>query len=269
MWRDLGVAIQYTPCASGTLILTGNADLWTANAGVNQDVGIFAGVSSIHGGIPNQLVAWKESGGYAGTFSPNAAFVQATYSVTAGAIYTFVLKWKSNKYVSGATIYAGAGPIGGLFSPTRLTLQQVPSVFSSSSTQQYSLASNNGSSWAEIDPAQLTVSLAPAANATILLGANADLWTADAGYNQDLGIFVSVNGGPDQLVAWKESGGFAGTFSPNAAFVQAVYNLSSGSSYVFKLKWKANKDATGATIYAGAGPISGYSPTSLTAQFLT
>jgi len=30
--------------------------------------------------------------------------------------------WKTNKPASGATIYAGAGPIGGKFSPTRLTL---------------------------------------------------------------------------------------------------------------------------------------------------
>ena len=99
---------------------------------------------------------------------------------------------------------------------------------------------------------------------TVLVSGNADLWTANSGYNQDLGIFVSVNGGAPTLVAWKESGGFAGTFSPNAAFVQAVYTMNPGNSYVFSLWWKTNKPASG-TIFAGAGPIgSAFSPTRLT-----
>ena len=91
------------------------------------------------------------------------------------------------------------------------------------------------------------------------------LWTAAAGYNQDIGIFVSEDGTTPTLVAWKESGGFAGTFSPNAAYVQVVYTVNPGHTYVFSLEWKTNKAASGATIYAGAGPIgSAYSPTRLT-----
>src|SRR5439155_1111096 len=87
------------------------------------------------------------------------------------------------------------------------------------------------------------------------------------GFNQDIGVFVSVNGAADQLVGWKESAGFAGTLSPNAAFLEATWPVSSGSSYAFKLKWKANKNAAGATIYAGAGPISGqYSPNAAYAE---
>jgi len=35
------------------------------------------------------------------------------------------LLWKANKPAAGATIFAGAGPIGGNFSPTRLTLQPI------------------------------------------------------------------------------------------------------------------------------------------------
>jgi hypothetical protein len=67
------------------------------------------------------------------------------------------------------------------------------------------------------------------------------------------------------LLAWKESGGFAGTFSPNAAFAQTTYQMSSGHTYVFRLKWKTNKNAPGATIFAGAG--SGpFSPTRLTLE---
>jgi hypothetical protein len=95
---------------------------------------------------------------------------------------------------------------------------------------------------------------------------NADLWTSTAGFNQDLGIEVSVNSATPVLLAWKESGGFAGTFSPNAAFVQEVYPMTAGNTYVFSLWWKTNKPASGVIIYAGAGPIGTlYSPTRLTA----
>ncbi len=218
-------------------------------------------------------MAWKESGGFAGTFSPNAAFAQAVFNLASGSSYLFKLKWKTNRRADAAVIYAGAGPVGGQYSPTRLTALLVTPAGGSSviaaTAPQYWLGSSDGSSWVEVDPAHLELSLSPSAAMTALLGANADLWTAETGYNQDLAIFVSVNGGADQLVAWKESGGFAGTFSPNAAFVQGFYALSAGSTYVFKLKWKSNRPAGGATIYAGAGPIAGlYSPTRLTAQLI-
>ena len=46
--------------------------------------------------------------------------------------------------------------------------------------------------------------------------------------------------------------------SANAAFVAVVTTLQSGNTYLFKLKWKANKSAAGVTLHAGAGsaPIS-------------
>jgi len=67
----------------------------------------------------------KESGGFAGTFSPNAAMVQAAFPLTAGHTYVFTAKWKTNRSATGTgtKIWAGAGPIGGLFSPTRLTAE--------------------------------------------------------------------------------------------------------------------------------------------------
>jgi hypothetical protein len=118
-----------------------------------------------------------------------------------------------------------------------------------------------------MDATNLVKSLTPSVDSTAILGGNADLWTATAGYNQDLGIFVSDNGGGDQLVAWKESGGYAGTFSPNAAFVQGVYPMTANHTYTFTLRWKTNKpEAAGTTICAGAGAGVPYSPTSLTAQ---
>jgi len=100
-----------------------------------------------------------------------------------------------------------------------------------------------------------------------VVGANADLWTNTRGINQDLGIFLSIDGAPDILVGWKESGGFAGIFSPNAAFAQAVVLMPAGHRYTLTLKWKTNRPEGSATIAAGAGPIGiAYSPTSLTVQ---
>ena len=82
---------------------------------------------------------------------------------------------------------------------------------------------------------------------------------------------VSDNGGAPKLLAWKESGGFGGTYSPNAAFGQTEFLMSGGHTYTFSLRWKTNHAATGpgATIFAGAGPISGsFSPTSLDVELV-
>jgi hypothetical protein len=242
-------------------VLTGNADLWTANPGINQDIGIF--VSDNNG--PDTLLAWKESGGSAGTYSPNAAYVQYLYTMTGGHTYLFKLKWKTNHAANGATIYAGAGA-GPTYSPTTLvaeTFQGGAPLKFAVSTKQYSLTTSDGAIWQAIDPATFSVSVSGSGGGTAFLGANADLWTADRGYNQDIGIFVSDNGGTDTLLSWKESGGFAGTYSPNAAFVSAVYPLTNGHTYVFSLKWKANQYAVGARIFAAAGSNPTYSQTSL------
>jgi endoglucanase len=259
-WQEISAAnlrLYCNPSASQSTLLTANADLFTANVGFNQDLGIFV---SDNGGA-DQRLAWKESGGYAGTFSPNAAFIQYLFNMTSGHAYVFKLKWKTNKPASGATIFAGAG--SGTFSPTSLVAETFPSApMFAVSTMQYTLTNSDGATWQAIDAAHLNVTLSPGANGTAVLGGNADLFTGNAGFNQDLGIFVSDNGGADGLVAWKESGGFAGTFSPNAAFAKATYPVSSGHTYVFKLKWKANRNAMGATIFAGAGSGT-FSQTSL------
>jgi len=74
---------------------------------------------------------------------------------------------------------------------------------------------------------------------------------------------VSEDGGPSDLLAWKESGGFAGTFSPNAAFAQTEFHMTSGHTYVFTLVWKTNRSAPTSTIYAGAGGAAPFSPSRL------
>ena len=258
-WNDIdatNLALTVRPAVDSFAIIGGNADLWTASAGFNQDLGL-----SVNGSI----AAWKESGGFAGTFSPNAAFVQTVYPMTAGTTYTVKLQWKTNKPAPGATIVAGAGPAAP-YSPTRLTVQLVPkssgTVATAVSTQQYLLTNSAGSTYTDIDPGTLSLTYTPTTSGTALLSGNADLWTVNPGYNQDLGI--SVNGA---LAGWKESGGFAGTFSPNAAFAQATYTMTAGVPYSVKLQWKTNKAAAGATIVAGAGTGAPFSPTRLSLHF--
>ena len=263
---------SFTPSATASYVLSGNADMWTFNAGYNQDLAI--NVSPACTGQPSTIAAWKESGGFAGTFSPNAAFVQTVCQMNSGTVYSVTLEWKANKSASGVTIAIGAGPNTAPFSPTRLTAYPLlasagtVSWDTKVSTSQYQLTSNNGMAWTPMDAAHLTTTtLNPGGAETVLVSVNADLWTSSAGFNQDISVFVSVDGGTATLLAWKESGGFGGTFSPNAAFLESEYSMVSGHMYTFTVEWKANIDASGGhTIWAGAGPITGlgYSPTRLT-----
>jgi hypothetical protein len=241
-------------------------DLWTSRAGYNQDIGIFKNdCSSL-----SNLVSWKESGGFAGTFSPNAAFVEGTVPVATSQSVTLTLCWKANLSAPPGTVFGAAGTASTYFSPTRLTTEFVPTAnFSSSARlQSYQLAvqqPDNASNWYEID-SNLRVTVSGNAGQRVILGGNVDLWTAHATYNQDIGIFVT-DCSLSHLIAWKESGGFAGTLSPNAAYVQGVYQLPSTGSVTFTLCWKANKPAPPGTVYGAAGTSTTYfSPTRLTAE---
>jgi hypothetical protein len=141
-------------------------------------------------------------------------------------------------------------------------------LFTAVSTRQYTLSDSNGVSWIDMDDTNLSLTLTPQQNSLAIISANSDLWTSKAGYNQDLGIAITGGSYPStagQPEAWKESGGFAGTFSPNAAFAQTLLPLTAGTAYTVKLQWKTNKNAPGASIWAGAGPVGGkFSPTRLT-----
>jgi hypothetical protein len=267
------LSLTFIPSVDSYAILGGNADLWTQQAGYNQDFGI-AVTGPAFPTISGKPEAWKESGGLAGTFSPNAAYVQTVIPVTAGQTYTAKLVWKANQPDAG-TIWAGAGPIGGKYSTTCVNVKLVPvsqaSVVAKSSGSQYSLANSDGKTWQDVDAANLSLPFVAPSSGVILVSGNADLFTSSAGFSQDFGVAVSGAGYPSaagQPEAWKESGGFAGTFSPNAAFVQAVVPVNAGS-YTAKLQWKSSKAGLGA-IYAGAGPIGGkFSPTKLTLVFLS
>jgi hypothetical protein len=274
-WQDVdpNLNVAFTPPSGNWLaVVSGNADLWTSTAGFNQDLGV-----SLSGGAYPTAVAqpeaWKESGGFAGTYSPNAAFVQAALPVVGGTNYTARLTWKANKPGSSA-IHIGAGPIGSAYSSTRITVILVPNpsgASSVSSAKQYLQPNSDGQSWPAMDAPVLRFTLAPGTNTSYEISANSDLWTAVAGYNQDIGIMVSGGAyGPGTLVAWKESGGFAGTYSPNAAFVSTDLHLQGGNTYTVWVVWKANRASRSSAIYAGAGPIgTQYSPTSLQAVLLS
>ena len=129
---------------------------------------------------------------------------------------------------------------------------------------------SDGTTWKDMDATFLAMTnFTPTANESVLLSGNADLWTTTAGVNQDIGIFISGGAfGTGQIVGWKESGGFAGTYSPNAAYVQTVVQLTAGTAYTIKLQWKTNK-ATTATIVAAAGNWPNFSPTRLTMHLFT
>ena len=257
----IDLAIDVNPALPVTAVLTANADLWTWAAGLNQDLAIF---------VDGTLAAWKESGGFAGTFSPNAALVTHSMQLSPGP-HTIDLRWKTNKptpAVGESRISAGAGPIGGSFSPTTLTALLLPasdttSVASVASTEQYTRQGGDGPPWDQMDPSRLSMTVHPTTDVNAVITGSADLWTWKAGNNQDLAVFVD-----GALRSWKESGGFAGTFSPNAAAVTVVVPLDAGP-HTIDLRWKPNTPDAAAQISAGAGPIAGsFSPTRLTAMLL-
>ena len=248
-----------------TYELTANADLWTETSGVNQDVGINVSPACANDS-GNTLAAWKESGGSAGTYSPNAAFLHTLCVMNGGTHYTLSLVWKANAQMgSSDVIAAGAGPSTGTFSPTSLVASGNPLITGTASTTQYELNGSDGTTWQPVDASHLAVTLTPGWSCVMRVTANADVWTQNAGFNQDLGIEVTPAGGSSSVVTWKESGGFAGTFSPNAAFVQGTFAMAGGTQYTVSLVWKSNQSMPGGNVIRiGAGPLdAAYSPTSL------
>jgi len=272
-WQDMDPAnLQFgfkAPTGNWLAFVTANADLWTSTNGFNQDLAITISGNNYDGGY---LATWKESGGHGGTFAPNAAFVQAALPVTGGSTYGVRLQWKTNVPDPG-TIWAGAGPVSGRFSPTSLSVVLIPSPAGAtvkSSTQQYNLAGSNGSTWQKMDATNLQFTLSPSAATNYLLAVNADLFTNTAGYNQDIAIVISGGTfGSGTVITWKESGGIAGAYSPNAAYAHGDVALAGGTTYTVWVAWKTNRAAAGVTIYAGAGPsVAAFSPTWLTATVL-
>ena len=240
-------------------MLSGSVDLWTELAGYNEDLGLFVSTS----GGAESLVAWKEGGGVAAGYSPNAVYVLATIPVTHGVAYSVRLKWKTNRPAPGVTVHAGAGTAQAGFSPSRLTARLLAAGHATpaavAALQSLSPAAVD---WRPLDPTHLVVTVHPNVDSVALVLANLDLWTENPGINQDVALTVSTNGAAARQLAWKESGGAAG-YSPNGALLMASLPLTAGASYTFQLSWKANQ-AGGSGIHAGAGTsATGFSPTDL------
>jgi hypothetical protein len=167
--------------------------------------------------------------------------------------------WISGVGINGAGNWAPVQPgsLGG-------------SLFTAVSNQQYTLQNSDGVTWVDMDAANLSLTITPRFNAVAILYANADLWTTAAGDNQDIGIAVGAGTVAPTIHSWHESGGFAGTFSPNAAFVHGVYGyFVKGTTYTVKIQWKTNHAQTaGHVIVAGAGAGAPFSPTRLSVQLV-
>jgi Pro-kumamolisin, activation domain len=202
--------------------------------------------------------AWNIARDLAGT-APSTATPTATPTSTTGGA-TPTITPTSVPTVSTPTATPSATPV-----PT--ANGSGTTISTAVSTQQYTMTGSDGNTWTDMDPAKLALTLTPNANSTVILSGNSDLWTSTVGYNQDIGLWISGGSfGSGQLVAWKESGGPARN-SPNAAYVQTVVNLTAGTTYTVRLRWKANTSDAG-TIWAGAGPSAPFSPTRLTGELL-
>jgi hypothetical protein len=254
----------------------------TSTNHVNGGTALFAyggpgatAVQAIGGGISNNpaLAAHGVRGvgnvlGVGGYFQGGRAQVQIIPNAGAGAP-TSGPHFAGDLYMDGAEVIWVCIATGtpGTFAPLQPGGMN-NALFTAVSTSQYPLVSD-GVTWIDMDAANLKLTITPTYNCQAILTASADLFTSAAGYNQDIGISVSGGAYPTtagQPEGWKESGGYAGTFSPNAAHVDTIVPLAAGTAYTVKIVWKANKPASGHAIYAGAGPIGGkFSPTRLTA----
>ena len=135
------------------------------------------------------------------------------------------------------------------------------SVWATSSSSNYQLSGNNGSTWVAMDGSRLSLLVTPSVTSTAMLTASADLFTSAANVNQDVGI--SVNGATP--LVWKEGGGRS-AYAPASVAAQTPYTMQKGMTYNVVLEWKTNvTQPSGSSIQAGAGAGPAFSPTTLTA----
>src|SRR5438093_7115284 len=87
----------------------------------------------------------------------------------------------------------GVGPESNAL-PATPTGATAPNSLSACSSAQYSLTGSDGVAWHPIDNTNLSLSFTPSVNSFAILSGNADLWTAKAGFNQDIGLTVSGGG---------------------------------------------------------------------------
>jgi hypothetical protein len=259
---NLTTTVTFT--STTTARLSAAADLFVSPAGPNADLGIcvVTGTGSCSG-----AVAWQEAGG-SSSFQPMASAVQTLYNFSAGT-YTVGLVWKAS---AAGTIYAGAGPIAGQYSPTMLLINAATSPAQSSLTTQLARqynSPNNGTSWQDMDSTNLSLTFTPTQDSLAYLSANANLFSTSTAFNGDLGICIYTTPAPacdpagGSIAAWTEAGSGA-TLNPDANLVQIPVPVSAGKTYTVRLQWRTNTAMpSSTTMYAGAGG-NPYSPASLT-----
>src|SRR5450759_2899590 len=262
-----GAALRVMPAAAAN---GGPVVIGTTNIGTNTTILSTTGGSSFSSfsdtgsgltGVSDSDIGVQGAGGagigsVGGVFSGARAHLWLVPATTVGpptANLHFVGDLKLDKQgIIWACITQGTP---GVFAPLQTGGANITH-FVKVSNAQHSLPSSDGKTWVDMDAVSLSQTITPAFNAQAVISVSADLWTANAGFNQDIGIFISGGAyGAGTIVAWKESGGFAGTFSPNAASVETTQPLVAGTTYVIKVRWKTNQPAAGATIFAGAGPL--------------
>jgi hypothetical protein len=241
---------------SGTTVTTLNtsgSNGFAATADGDDTIGLLGQTNGLRGfGV---FGAAYNTGGLGGSFYGPRAPIHLTAGVAGPPTsdpHTVGDVWMDQNGIIWSCTVAGTP---GTFAPLTTGGENI-SHFTKVTNQQYSLVNSDGKTWVDMDVTNLNQAITTGFNALAVISVSADLWTANAGYNQDIGIFIS--GGQfttGKIVAWKESGGSAGTFSPNAAFVETTQVLLKATAYVIKVRWKTNKPASGKTIFAGAGPL--------------
>jgi hypothetical protein len=268
LWGDGGGGNGASPTVGGGIGVYGNS-------GPGPDTFGVVGYGDLYGYNPAQpahgTAGFGNALGVGGWFSGGRAALALGVSGSAGPP-TAGIHWLGDIYLDNAGVIWVCVTTGtpGTFVPLQPGGNN-QGLYTAVSTQQFLLTNSDGASWVDMDATNLKLTITPKFNCLAVLRASADLWTASAGFNQDIGIAVAGGAFPTaagQPEGWKESGGFAGTFSPNAAAVETIVPLAVGVAYTVTLVWKANKNGT-STIAAGAGPINGkFSPTRLTAQLV-
>jgi hypothetical protein len=99
-------------------LCTANFDRGVSAFGVNYGVLANAVAEADATPFPGHIVAWKESGGFAGTYSPNAAFVQTVFHMMAGTTYTSSCSGRPTTAPAPAVRSSWPGPATGLWGAT-------------------------------------------------------------------------------------------------------------------------------------------------------
>jgi hypothetical protein len=174
----------YAFSASGTTNCSGTpttcTPLWTAAAAVGvggvPTPAIANGVVYVSSGA-QKLYAFSASG----TTNCSGTPTTCTPLWTAGSIY---LPISSSAAVANGVVYVGSE--NGFYGLYAFTLPSSASLQDASSTQQYYLLNgSDGITWHAMDTSRLSDTFMPTMSGTAVLSANADLWTFNAGFNQE------------------------------------------------------------------------------------